>query len=166
MASSSDGWGQLADAFGGIAQNLGSYFMQQQQVKQQIKLAKAMSGGSQLPGMAMGYSAAPLTGWGSPVGIPGSIPFGMNMGQPVLSGGSSTALPAMPGAGGAMGPVMGTGARVPTQYIVLQTPSGRQVVTGVRSLGRPLLWSGDLAAVKRVGRIARKLGRFHRRRPR
>lgn len=61
--------------------------------------------------------------------------------------------------------VMGRG-RFPTQLVVYTTPSGRMQVGGYRSIGTPMLWSGDFAAVKRVARVARKLGRFGRRRPR
>lgn len=47
------------------------------------------------------------------------------------------------------------------------TPCGNQKLVAMRSAGTPLLWSGDFAAVKRVARVARKLGRFtHHRRPR
>lgn len=92
-------------------------------------------------------------------------------------------LPAMPGFGAsaatdAFGPVLGpvvdyfnpsagAGGRFPTTYTIYTTPSGRQAIGGMRSLGHPMLWSGDLAAARRVGRVARKLGRFvHHRRPR
>lgn len=55
-------------------------------------------------------------------------------------------------------------ARAPSSWATTD-PVGRAVM--VRSLGRPLLWSGDLAAAKRVRRIAGKLGRFvHHRHPR
>ncbi len=40
------------------------------------------------------------------------------------------------------------------------SPPGR--ITFFRSAGRPVLWSGDLAAMKRVKRVARKLPRAAR----
>jgi hypothetical protein len=58
--------------------------------------------------------------------------------------------------------------RVPSiVYAIGQTPCGGQKLVAMRSAGTPLLWSGDFSAVKRVARVARKLGRFtHHRRPR
>lgn len=71
----------------------------------------------------------------------------------------------------AMGGVQGGGSSTAPSGMQRSGPmyaignNGR--VYGLRSMGTPLLWSGDLAAVKRVARVARKLGRFvHHRRPR
>ena len=63
---------------------------------------------------------------------------------------------------------VGRGSRFPTQLVVYTTPSGRMQVGGYRSIGTPLLWSGDFSAVRRVARVARKLRAFthHRARPR
>jgi hypothetical protein len=85
-----------------------------------------------------------------------TIPAGLSLGPGGIAI-TPNGVPTPNMAGGSMGP------RGPV-YMTVTTPSGRTIVTGYRSLGRPMLWSGDLAAVKRVARVRRKLGAGHRRR--
>lgn len=61
--------------------------------------------------------------------------------------------------GGAMmpGPYTG-GVRRVSMFVTTDPVTGATVA--VRKLGRPVLWSGDLAAYKRVMRVARKVSRF------
>ena len=145
MPGSDSGWGGLFST----ALNIGAQIYQGQLQKKAMKAA-IKSGTTDFPQLGVGLAASgPQRGVMQPLGYN----FGGNaMAGGVVSGGSSTASGVM------------VGAPRP-QYIVYQTMGGNQVVTGVRSLGRPMLWSGDLAAVKRVARVARKLGRFvhHRR---
>lgn len=50
-----------------------------------------------------------------------------------------------------------TGMRLPREVVfVAPTPSGGQRIVAYRNMGRPILYSGDLAAVKRVNRVARR----------
>ncbi len=50
--------------------------------------------------------------------------------------------------------------RLPQQISFLApTAAGGTRIVAYRNMGRPILWSGDLAAVKRVKRIARKVAR-------
>lgn len=136
-------WGGLLTA--GLNLAAGIY---QGQVAKKVAKTQAKAAATDFPQLGVGLAASgPQRGMinfslgegGMQVAMPG-----------VTSGGSSTAI--MP-----RGP----------QYGVVMTPSGGQRVVGVRSMGTPLLWSGDFAAVKRVARVARKLGRFVRhRRPR
>lgn len=72
------------------------------------------------------------------------------------------------GAGIAAGDILGratapgsiVGAARGPVPVVVTTKSGRQVTHYFVDRGHPLLFSGDLAAVRRVQRVARKLGRF------
>jgi len=139
------GWGGLFST----ALNIGAQIYQGQLQKKATKAA-IKAGTSDFPQLGLGLAASgPQRGVMQPLS---SNYYGGNaMAGGVVSGGSSTASGVM------------VGAPRP-QYIVYQTMNGNQVVTGVRSLGRPMLWSGDLAAVKRVARVARKLGRFVRHR--
>lgn len=148
------------DVLGGLAQGAASFIidkknakMQQKAMNQQVQIARYQAkAASAMPMLGMGYAATPLSG-GS--GFPGGV----------------TMMPAMPtaqpinwvqdlGIGGPLGNMLAPRSGVTYSL----TANGR--VTGTRSLGTPLLWSGDLAAVRRVGRVARKLGRFVHRRPR
>jgi len=88
-----------------------------------------------------------------PVNLPARI--GTAIGGGMLGG--------MLGGGGNGGvtcitPTVGTTARLPSRVDV-PSPDGRTFVT-FRNMGRPVLWSGDFAAAKRVKRIA---GRAKRR---
>lgn len=72
------------------------------------------------------------------------------------------------GAGiGGLGGLMFGGSGLPANFgkNVMTATNARGQTVLVRSLGRPILWSGDLAAARRVQRVARKIGRFvhHRR---
>jgi hypothetical protein len=126
--------------------------------KQQRQTAKFAAGGSagDFPQLGMGLAATgpqrpnPFFTPDSMVGQAASyFGFGADQGGSMDSG--------MSGVG-----VMGRG-RFPTQLVVYTTPSGRMQVGGYRSIGTPMLWSGDFSAVKRVARVRRKLGVGHRR---
>lgn len=144
MPAQDTGWGGLLSTALNIGAQIYTGQLQKKALKAQIK-----SQTNDFPQLGLGLAAAgPQRGVMQPL----SYNFGgSSMAGGVVAGGSSTA-------------PMSVGAPRP-QYIVYTTMNGNQVVTGVRSLGRPMLWSGDLAAVKRVARVARKLGRFvhHRR---
>jgi hypothetical protein len=130
--------------------------LQKKAVRKQAK-AQAAGGAGEFTQLGMGLAAT---------GPQRSNPFytpDSPMGQ-VMSYFGGDAMPDDSGGTSSVG-VMGRG-RFPTQLIVYTTPSGRMQVGGYRSIGTPLLWSGDFAAVKRVARVARKLGRFVHRRPR
>lgn len=131
------------------------------------KAAKAMSGVGQYYGGG-GYGPMPYggrgMGWRGGPGFPGGMSYGYS-GPPSSS----------PGIGSSIAEGLGIpegvinyfgGSTAPTRrsvsYECYTTPSGRSAVSGWRSLGHPLLWSGDMAAVKRVARVRRKLG-VHRR---
>lgn len=124
--------------------------LQKKAMRQQAKYETAAGYTNDFPMLGMGLAAT---------GPQRTI---MNMGQPVSQGGMAVAMPGVQSGGSSTA----VSVRGLTQYVVYTTPSGSQRVTGVRGLGTPLLWSGDLAAVRRVARIARKLGRFTHRRPR
>jgi len=128
----------------------------QLQKKAMRQAAKASS--SDFPQLGMGLGATgPQRGTMTQARPVGSVQIGPGG---IYLGDSDTSQ-----VGGNMGSAM-----VPRgpQYAIGTTASGRQQLVAIRSIGQPLLWSGDLAAVRRVARVARKLGRFihHRRGPR
>lgn len=164
------GWEDLL----GQAINVGAQIytgqVQKQIARQQARAAAPMARDFSQLGMGLA-STGPARG---PVGMPqrplgpgGFVPTGaMSFNAPVEQAGY---LRLGPGGleigdnGGAM-----AGDMIPRgpQYAIVATPSGRQKLVAIRSIGTPLLWSGDLAAVRRVARVARKLGRFIHHRPR
>jgi len=111
----------------------------------------------------------------SPVSMPGGAPVGGGIGRPLNVGfpgeGSFAAQPV--GLFGALGAATGLGGgacivptasaptmRLPSRVDVPTTDAaGNQRFTTFKNMGRPVLWSGDLATVKRVRRIAGKLGK-------
>jgi len=131
----------------------------------QKKLARQASrGGGDFPQLGMGLASTgpargPLSG---PSGIPGAQTFGGMQYPAATPAGYLNIGPGGISMGDSMGPMVPRGP----QYAIVNTPSGAQRLMAVRSIGTPLLWSGDLAAVRRVARVARKLGRFIHRRPR
>ena len=153
-------WGGLISAVASVGAGIYTAKLQKQAAKRQAR-AQAndfpmlgnglMATGPQRNGLLMlgdggGSSVVPWQGF----------PYQVD------AGGSSTAPDA---SGGTMaGNVVGVSSR--PVYAIASTPSGAQRIIGMRSMGTPLLWSGDFAAVKRVARVARKLGRFVHRRPR
>ena len=167
MASLTDiDWGGLisnvvqagTQAYTGIMQ------MKAQQ-KAAKQAAKAMASFPMLGtgNMSLGYSQA------VPIPMPGTSLAGMQTygGPQPSSTGNALVDQLLGGLGFNYAPAATT---IPARttgavYTCYTTPSGRSAVSGYRSLGHPLLWSGDLAAVKRVARVARKLGRFSHRRP-
>lgn len=156
------GWSGLLQG----ALNIGAQIYQGQLAKKAQRQA-AKAGASDFPQLGMGLAATgPQRSGGTPTGASGIGvwgPGGFFGAQSALDAGGAGM---DDGSGMSSVGVMGRG-RFPTQLIVYTTPSGRMNVGGYRSIGTPLLWSGDFAAVKRVARVARKLGRFtHRRRPR
>ncbi len=155
------GWADLLTTGLNIA---GQVYQGQMQKKAERKAAKAATASSStdFPQLGMGLAATGPQRNQDLFGglIPGNTPLGQ-LGNYYGFG-----------TGGAMDDqtssvaVMGR-ARFPTQLVVYTTPSGRMQVGGYRSIGTPLLWSGDFAAVRRVARVARKLGAFRsHRRPR
>jgi hypothetical protein len=149
-------WGGLLQA--GLQVGADIYTAQLQK-KAARKAAKsgAVGGAGDFPQLGMGLAATgpqrsnPFFTPDSPAGqIAGYFGFGADQGDSSMDSGMSSV------------GVMGRG-RFPTQLIVYTTPSGRQQVGGYRSIGTPLLWSGDFAAVRRVARVRRKLGVGHRR---
>jgi hypothetical protein len=148
-------WEDLATTALQIGANI---YAGQVQKKAQRQAIRAQS--NDFPQLGMGLGATGPQRGGTPTG-----PSGIGVWGP---GGFFGAQSALEDTGMANGDVAVMGrSRFPTQMVVYTTPSGRMQVGGYRALGTPLLWSGDFAAVKRVARVARKLGRFVRhRRPR
>lgn len=65
----------------------------------------------------------------------------------------------MAGNGLCIQPVRSPAMRFPrTVQTLVTTPSGNTRVVTYRNMGSPILYSGDLAAKKRVNRVRRKLG--------
>ncbi len=56
-----------------------------------------------------------------------------------------------------LSPMSAAGVRLPQQIsFMVPTPSGGSRIASYRNMGTPILWSGDLAAVRRVSRVATK----------
>ena len=141
-------WTQLGEA----ALQVGASIYAGQNLKKQQRQAIRMNSG-QFPQLGMGLAST------GPQVMPFNFGLPTYLGQP---GGSEVAMPGVTAGGGSTAPTVSITAR--PMYTVVATPRGGQRVVGIRSMGSPLLWSGDLAAVRRVARVARKLGRFvHRR---
>lgn len=138
------------DTLGGIAQSVGQGILSAKANKQaqkmlntQYAIAKLQSR-SAMPTLGMGYAATPLGGGG---GGGGAVPVNYNV--PVVQ-------PSSP-----LGQIFGGGMSL------VGTSRGRITNPRTQMPDTALLWSSDLAAVRRVGKVARKLGRFvHKRRPR
>lgn len=153
MATSESGdfWGAL----GNIAGNLGSYFIQQQQTKQQIKMAKAMAGmGSGLPALGMGYSAGQLQPYGSGLlGIPagyasGAMTLPAQPSSPLGDLGSMLGLSSAAGASCSLFKAPSTG-NVRAQSLVMQVNPINGRLHFWRHVGSPVEFSGDRGIVKR-----------------
>lgn len=145
------------DALGGIVTNLGQAYLSNKQTKaaqkalnSQVAIARYQAK-SVMPTLGMGYAATPLGGGGQIA----SLPAGFNTG--------AQAMPASYDIGRALqidptslvGGMMGLRA------------SNRVTNPRTGKADTCLLWSSDLVAARRVGKVARKLGRFvHHRRPR
>jgi hypothetical protein len=149
------GWGGLASTALQIGAQIYTGQLQKKAARQATK-AYAKSGAGDFTQLGMGLAATgpqrtnPFYTPDSPAGqIAGYFGFGDTGDTSMDSGMSSVG-------------VMGRG-RFPTQLMVYTTPSGRMQVGGYRSIGTPMLWSGDFAAVRRVARVRRKLGAGHRR---
>ena len=150
MPGGDTSWGGLLNT----ALNIGASIYTGQLQKKAMKAA-IKAGTSDFPQLGLGLAASgPQRGVMQPLQNAGYLnigPNGIQLGDGSAPGGSmdSSMMPRGP------------------QYAIGQTASGRQKLLAIRSIGTPLLWSGDLAAVRRVARVARKLGRFvHHRRPR
>jgi len=98
------------------------------------------NGGGNRPGALPGGAPLPFFGGQGPLGLPSGGQMGSALG------------------GNCIVPSVGTSLRLPSRVDV-PSPDGRTFVT-FRNMGRPVLWSGDFAAAKRVKRIA---GRAKRR---
>lgn len=146
-------WQDLLQTGLEIGTNIYTGQVQRRAERQQARMAKSQS--KDFPQLGMGLAA---TGpQRTRIGIFDASGAGvgyesMGLGEGGMANGDTSSVA-----------VMGRG-RFPTQLIVYTTPSGRMQVGGYRSIGTPLLWSGDFAAVKRVARVARRLGRFVRHR--
>jgi len=149
-------WGGLLTS----ALTVGAQIYQSQLAKKSARRA-AKAQASDFPQLGMGLTASgpqrgQMNAYATPVGSiqigPGGIYLGDSDQSQVGGGGAMASSAMVP-----RGPV----------YAISTNPNGGQRLVAVRSIGTPLLWSGDLAAVRRVARVARKLGRFiHHRRPR
>lgn len=174
----------IVQGLGAIAPTIGQLFMANQQQKQQNQLVKSLMQGPAGMGFArlgLGYGAQPI--YGSQVNTAYGVPGGqigpptpsqaavmggygdMNIGGPFSgpSGISGFFNQLMYGPQGVPPSSAVSRPRAPAVFMTTD-PLGRQVA--VRSLGRPLLWSGDLSAAKRVRRVVRKIGGFVHHRPR
>lgn len=102
----------------------------------------------------------------NPSGMGGSIWTGIGsaLGQIASSALGNLAMPGgapIPGLGVPF-PSVGAGPVVPTGGAVLRQRAPQIIAVGgkaYRTLGTPLAWSGDLAAVKRLRRAASRIGR-------
>lgn len=146
-----NGWEEL----GKTALNIGAQIYQGQVQKRDDRRAARSARDFPQLGMGLAATGPQRTPGGSGIGAWGPGGF---FGYQSSEGGDATMDQSV---------AVMRGSRFPTQLIVYTTPSGTMHVGGYRSIGQPLLWSSDLAAVRRVARVARKLGRFiHHRRPR
>jgi hypothetical protein len=173
----------LTGAISSIVSNLGQgamqYMAQAQQLKAAKAMAKSMSGGGfggfpQLGTGNMRFGGSGMMygfGGGAPpmnaAGGVGTVPYG-----PAAPAPSSTGNSLLDQFLGGLGFNYGSSAvaapgaqrvRRPGMFMATD-PLGNTVP--VRTLGRPLLWSGDLAAFKRVRRIAGKLRKYSGHHPR
>lgn len=157
----------VANAAVAVAPTVLNYFGQQQQKKAITKLAKSSFG--TMPQLGLGYAASPVSS--NIYGGYGGAVYGPSQGGAVDSSGiwsalgidnSSVAGAVMQYAGANVpGPVRPRAVSGP--FMAADPVTGQQVI--VRKLGRPMLWSGDVAAFKRVRRVAGKLSKYagHRR---
>lgn len=149
------------------ALNIGAQFYQGTVARRQAK-ARAKAQANDFPQLGMGLAnTGPQRGTMLALGGgPSSTRIGIFDSAGAGVGYSSSGGTDMPDDGTSSVQVM-RGSRFPTQLVVYTTPTGQMHVGGYRSIGQPMLWTSDLAAVRRVARVARKLGRFvHHRRPR
>lgn len=162
-ATQDTSWSGLLSTALNIGASIYTGAVQRRQAKAQAKAAA-----NDFPTLGMGLAATGPQRGGMLYALGGG-PSQTRVGIFDASGagvGYSSSGGAMPDDGTGSVAVMGR-SRFPTQLVVYTTPSGRMQVGGYRSIGTPLLWSGDFAAVRRVARVARRLGRFvHHRRPR
>lgn len=167
----------LSDSFGTVLNSvvgaapaaLQTYFTAkaaEQQQKQALKLARLGAGftGLTTGGVGPNYSGVPLPGVGTGAAL-GAL--GMLLGEepgPLASGGILETL-------GLEGDVertvtlwkrSGAGFR-PNRTITAQNPSSGSLSTWV-NMGRPVLYTGDIAACRRVNRISARVARVARRR--
>ncbi len=135
---------------------LGSAISAGASVFQTISAAKQSKGMVKaLIGAGGGLPKLPTLGTGAMAFPSGIQPADFNLGPRGLA-------ITRPGDSMDMGGGSGMGRGGPV-YLCYTTPSGRSAVSGYRSLGHPMLWSGDFQAVKRVARVRRKLGAGHHR---
>ena len=74
------------------------------------------------------------------------------VGQPNVTRGGSMSFPVVPN--------QSCRSRYPSMFqTIVQTPSGGQRVLTYKNMGAPILYSGDLAAKKRVNRVRSRLGK-------
>ena len=138
-------------------------------------LANLFSGGLADAGAAVGEfvggggilgAAANLFGFGDPgveqqpsTFMPGGAMF-PGFSQPTTTGGAPVPQVNTSGGGLTIQPRTSTRSRLPSMVAtVVQTPSGGQRVVAYKNMGRPMLWSGDLAAARRVRKVAAKARR-------
>jgi len=175
-------WQSLVDAGLGAARSVAEMQFAKKAMRQQQSLARKMEragrAGGVLPQLGLGYAATPYTsvGQGFPGGqsftsgaglqLPPSFtnsPVGQMLGlggepMPGVSGGSSsTAMSPFSGCF-KMGPSPATAMRVsPCRELTAVGPDGKQYSWIYR--GRPVLYSGDVALAKKVGKLLRKQSR-------
>lgn len=171
----------LSGALGAIAAPVASYFMNQQTMKNQIKVAKASAGvGPTLTYPGLGYSAAPLVpygavmnaqgGFGNPgsygsvipasFGAPGALPAPTTMGQIGDFLGFSNDVTGAQGCSLYHRPMGPSSMRARPQSLVMQMNPDTGRMGFWRYVGQPILYSGDVSHCRRVAKI---LGRGARR---
>jgi hypothetical protein len=155
VADWTDILGKVAD----IGANIYAGQLQKQQVRRANRAAAAST--RDFPQLGMGLaSTSPARGAVQMAGYTAGMPMGQvetsQAGYLRLGPGGLEMGDTMPSAVMPRGP----------QYAITQDANGRPRLLAIRSIGQPLLWSGDLAAVRRVAKVARKLGRFIHHRPR
>jgi len=172
-------WSALIGSGIEAARSITDMQMQKKLVRSAQSLARkqerAARAGSMLPSVGMGYAAQPYTSVNA--GFPGGQSFGGFQlppsfsnspvgqmlglgGEPmagVTGGGSSTALSPFSGCFKS-GPSPAAAMRVsPCRELTATGPDGKQYTWVYR--GRPVLYSGDVALVKKVQKVLRKHSR-------
>jgi len=121
------------------------------------QFAALRAGQPQFQQAGLGALAGPLIAGG--LGALGEQFFNL-----IPGGAGQTLLPAQAG-GACIAPTAQTTIRLPSRVDVpTRDAAGNQRFTTFKNMGRPILWSGDVAAAKRVKRISSRVAKFGRRR--
>ncbi len=112
------------------------------------------------PGPLSSVPQFPQPSVAQPVAFPGGapvaqIPVMMNLGNLGIGAGPTSQLGPTPGAGACITPRVGTSMRLPSRVDVpVFDSAGNMRFTTFKNVGRPVLWTGDMAIAKRVKKIA------------